>query len=93
MSHRLDKVLSDLKGHDPLIHGNTCDRLIGSVLDVVARPVPPIDELRAEARILRRLAREIARSYKTETVFQTAPFLALIETAVRRAEDRGYLKP
>ena len=91
--HRLDKVLSDLKGHDPLIHGNTCDRLIGSLLDVVARPVPPIDELRAEARVLRRLAREIARSYKTETVFQTALFLALIETAVQRAEDRGYLKP
>jgi len=91
--HRLDKVLSDLKGHDPLIHGNSCDRLIAGVLDVyeIRGVVPSVNELVEEARTLRRLGQEISRRYRTETVFRAAPYRALVEAAIRRAADRGNL--
>ncbi|MEW5825742.1 MAG: hypothetical protein AB1778_02840 [Candidatus Bipolaricaulota bacterium] len=91
--HRLDKVLSDLKGHDALIHNGSCDVLINEILGITQDPIPTIRELREEARVLRQLARSIADSHGTGTIFKAAPFRSLLAAAVHQAVESGHINP
>lgn len=92
--YRLDKVLSDYKGRDPLIHNNSSDRLVTCLLDLFEVPNEPSpDGLRSAARLLRKTAREVTHRYRTDTVFRPAPFRALVAAATQLAEDRGYIAP
>ncbi|MGH8606621.1 MAG: hypothetical protein ACREX9_04115 [Gammaproteobacteria bacterium] len=92
--YRLDKVLSDYKGRDPLIHNNTSDRRVTCLLDLYEVPNEPSpDGLRTAARLLRKTAREVAHRYRTDTVFRPASFRALVAAATQFAEDRGHIAP
>lgn len=92
--YRLDKILSDYKGRDPLVHRNSCDQLVTCLLDLFQVPKEPSPAaLRAAARVLRKSAREIADRYQTESVFRPAPFRALIAAATKVAQNRGFIAP
>lgn len=91
--YRLDRTLSDYKGRDPLIYHRRVDSLIDCIADVFQiahEPTPNV--LKAEARILRKSAREIARQYGG-TVFRPAAFRALVAAATNRARSQGLIPP
>lgn len=91
--YRLDRTLSDYKGRDPLIYHHRVDNLIDCMADVfqvAQEPTPNI--LKAEARILRKSAREIARQYGG-TIFRPVAFRALVAAAIARAKSQGLITP
>lgn len=92
--HRLDTVLSDYKGRQPLIHHGRCDQLVACLLDLFEVPEEPAPaELRSATRVLRSTARRIVESYRTPTIFRPAPFRALIAAATELAAERGFIAP
>jgi hypothetical protein len=94
IEYRLDKTLSDYKGHDPWVHHNSCDQLVTCLLDafeLVNQPVP--SALRSSARFLRQSARQLAKQYRTPTIFRAAPFRALVSAATELAQERGFIPP
>jgi len=94
IDHRLDKTLSDYKGRDSWTHYNRCDQLVACLLDVFEVPNGPDPAaLRSAATWLRRSARQIARKYRTKTIFRAAPFRALVSTATQLAQERGFITP
>lgn len=91
--YRLDRTISDYKGRDPLIHHDRVDDLVDCVADVfqvAQEPTPQV--LKAEARFLRRSAREIASQYG-DTLFRPAAFRALVAAATERARQEGLIAP
>ena len=91
--YRLDRTLSDYKGRDPLIYNHHVDGLVDCVADVFQvahEPAPNV--LRAEARFLRKSARELAKQYGG-TVFRPAAFRALVATSTNRARSQGLIPP
>jgi hypothetical protein len=92
--HRLDRVLSDYKGREPLIHHGRCDQLVACLLDLFEVPEEPEPaQLRSATRLIRRSARQIVASYRTRTIYRPAPFRALIATATEVAAERGFIRP
>jgi hypothetical protein len=94
IDYRLDKTLSDYKGRDPWVHHNRCDQLITCLLDafeVANEPAP--SELRSAARVLRQSARQLAKQYRTQTIFRAATFRALVSAATQLAQERGFIPP
>ena len=91
--YRLDKTLSDYKGRDPLIYYHRLDGLVDCIADVfqVAHEPSPV-VLKAEARVLRRLAQEIARQYGG-IVLRPAAFRALVAASTERARSQGLISP
>jgi hypothetical protein len=91
MRYRLDKTLSDYKGRDPLIYNNRQDDLIACLADVFqATQEPSPDVLKAEARVIRKSAREIAKRYGG-TIFRPSAFRALVAASTDRAKSRGLI--
>ena len=91
--YRLDRTISDYKGRDPLIHHNRVDNLVDCITDVfqvAQEPTPQV--LKAEARFLRKSAREIAARYGG-TIFRPAAFRALIAASAERARQQGFIAP
>jgi hypothetical protein len=91
--YRLDRTLSDYKGRDPLIYHRRLDGIVDCIADlfqIAHIPTPAV--LKAEARILRRSAREIAKQYGG-TVFRPAAFRALVAASTDRARSRGLIPP
>lgn len=91
--YRLDRTLSDYKGRDPLIYHHRLDGIVECIADlfqVANVPTPAI--LKAEARILRRSAREIAKQYGG-TIFRPAAFRALVAASTDRARSEGLIPP
>jgi hypothetical protein len=91
--YRLDRTLSDYKGRDPLIYNRRLDGIVDCVADlfqVAHVPTPAV--LKAEARILRRSAREIAKQYGG-TIFRPAAFRALVAASTDRARSQGLIPP
>jgi hypothetical protein len=92
--HRLDRVLSDYKGRQPLIHHGRCDQLVACLLDLFEVPEEPEPaELRSATRVLRSSARRIVESFRERTIFRPAPFRALIAAATELAAERGFIAP
>ena len=94
LDYRLDKTLSDYKGRDSWIHHNRCDELVTCLLDIfeVANEPDPL-ALRSAATFLRQSARQLAKQYRTETIFRAAPFRALVSAATQLAQERGFIPP
>jgi hypothetical protein len=90
--YRLDRTISDYKGRDPLIHHNRGDDLVVCIVDafqLVREPSPQV--LKAEARIFRRYAREIASQFGT--LFRPAAFRTLVAASAERARQQGFIAP
>jgi hypothetical protein len=91
--YRLDRTLSDYKGRDPLIYHDRLDGIVECISDlfqVAHEPTPGV--LKAEARILRRSAREIAKQYGG-TLFRPSAFRALVAASTDRAKSQGLIAP
>ncbi len=88
--YRLDRTLSDYKGRDPLIYRGF-DGLVDGIADVFqVRHEPSAAVLKEEARLLRRLARDIAQAHGG-TVFRPRAFRTLVAAATTSATRRGLI--
>lgn len=92
--YRLDRTLSDYKGRNPLIHGNSCDRLVTCVLDVFVSPdrATPAAGVRRVAQLLRRLADVIKRQNHIDSVFHRSAFHELARAAMHLAVEEGLIE-
>lgn len=91
--HRLDRILSDYKGRDPLIHNGTCDGMLTCLLDGFVPPAEhTIQDYRHAARALREFARVTKREMRTSSLFRPALFQALVLAATRIAITHGFVK-
>jgi hypothetical protein len=91
--YRLDRVLSDYKGRDPLIHHNRSGDLVRCLLDVVeVSSRPSGGELRSVSRVLSRSAARIRHDLHTETLFTPTGFRALLVAATDVAVRRGHIE-
>lgn len=96
--YRLDKLLSDYKGRDPLIHHNRCDDLVTCLLDllvsdVAETPLPSVSDLRKYTKLLRASARRIRREMRIETIFRPAAYRALMAASTELAQTEGLISP
>lgn len=89
---RLDSTLSDYKGRDPLIHQRRCDKLVTCLLGIYNIPqAPTVTQLRSAAKLLRRSAHEISTHYD-DSIFEPAPYRALVEAATEHALEQGFIQ-
>jgi len=89
--YRLDRILSDYKGRDPLIHRRRCSNVITCIYGLYNIPnAPHIEDLQNSATLLRRSAKEIARRYGA-SIFQPAPYRALVEAATEHAVEQQFI--
>jgi hypothetical protein len=93
--YRMDINLSDLKGVDPIIHGNSPRRVVSCVLSELGstRGVPDIDEVMEVFKHLRQVASKLVKGHKRSTVFYRPVFTALVAAATQQAVARGLIRP
>lgn len=91
--YRVDRILSDYKGRDFLIHNGTCDGMLTCLLD---RFIPPaehtVDEYRSAARALRAFAQLTKREMRSSSLFRPALFQAVVLAATELATKRGFIE-
>lgn len=88
--YRLDKTLSDYKGHDPLIYRGRLDDLVEVVAGAIVVPKEPkVEELQEEARLLRKIAKGLQG--KQKDLFRPAAINNLVAAAGIRAKSRGWI--
>jgi hypothetical protein len=91
--YRLDRVLSDLKGYDPVIHKGTLLGTISAVCNVLRQPggsVNPRAILPVYKR-LRAVSTELKKSHGESTVYTRPIFEELVIAASKLARARGLL--
>ncbi len=86
---RMAREFSDLKGIDPIIHGNGPLRLISGLLERLDGMHPGKVEL--IYRKLLRVLPELKKSHRTPHVFQRKVFQELVSGALELATDAGLL--
>jgi hypothetical protein len=92
VDYRLDRILSDYKGRDPLIHRNSCDGMVRCLLDAFEPKVSnAASEFRRAARLLRSSAESIKTELRTKSLFGAAAFRRLVSTATAIAIERGFI--
>ncbi len=91
--YRIDRILSDYKGRDPLIHRGTCDGVVAALLDTFKTDIEGAPgEFRSAARALRRSAQRLKRDMRAESIFRPALFRLLVAAATRIAIEREFIK-
>jgi hypothetical protein len=92
-AYRLDRILSDYKGRDPLIHGGTCDGLVACLLDTFETEIGGAAvEIRRAARELRRSAKAMKNQLMSSSLFRPLLFRQLLATATEIGIDRGFVR-
>ena len=93
--YRLDRILSDYKGRDPLIHMGTCDGLVACILDafVTDDSETTTTAIRRVARLLRKTAKEHKRQEGLDSIYRRASYMVLVSAATALAEDAGLIAP
>lgn len=90
--YRLDKLLSDYKGRDPLIHNGTCDGMVACLLDAFIVNVPEAaTQFRNATRELRKTAQVLKRQMKASSLFRPALFRLVVAAATEIAIERGFI--
>ncbi|HET8798263.1 MAG TPA: hypothetical protein VFO89_11285 [Thermoanaerobaculia bacterium] len=90
--YRLDRILSDYKGRDPLIHYGRCDDLVTAVLDVfAAKALPPVRDVVDATQHLRRAAGHLKQDFRSATVFRPTIFRSLFAAATEIGRTRGFI--
>lgn len=94
VDYRLDRLLSDYKGRDPLIHHGTPDGMLGCLLDTFASDVEdPLREFRRATRLLRKSAELMKRDLRAASLFRPSLFRRLVTAATRIAIEQEFIKP
>ncbi len=92
--YRLDRILSDLKGRDPLIHDNSPMRIVNGVLSMLRSKTrnPDPKEVYKNFRKLLAVAEKLKRDYGEKTIFSRAIFIDLVDAGTRLAIAAGHIK-
>jgi len=93
--HRLSKTLSDLAGHDPLIHYGKPMGAITSVLDSLGAGggEPSPQEVHRLWKHLMRAVRVLKEQQRRETVFSRTMFRLIVAAAAELATEAGMITP
>jgi hypothetical protein len=93
-AYRMDRLISDYKGRDPLIHDGTSDGMAACLLDAFETPTAfrPA-ELRDAVRVLRELAETMKKDLKSDSLFRPSLFRSLGALAEDIAKARGFIAP
>ena len=93
--YRLDINLSDLKGVDPVIHGNSPRRVVSCVLSELGSTggAPDIEAVMEVFDHLRQIAPRLVRGHRRSSVFYRPIFNALVAAATQQAVGKGLIKP
>jgi hypothetical protein len=92
--YRLDRILSDLKGRDPLIHNNSPKQIITGVLSMLRSKTrnPDPNEVYKNFRKLLAVAKKVKSDYGESTIFSRAIFIDLVDAGIELAELSGHIK-
>jgi hypothetical protein len=87
--HRLGRTLSDLAGHDPLIHNGKPIGVIAAVLDSIGSPHddPSPEDVYSIWRRLMRVSRALKARHHTDSVFSRTMFNRLVAAATQLAAE------
>jgi hypothetical protein len=95
-AQRLDRSLSDLRGHDAYIHRGTTEGLFGALTSAFRRPAGPslrIGHMRAvQGNITRKLS-TILRETGTTSVFEASAFRETVVLAQQSAARQRSITP
>jgi hypothetical protein len=91
--YRLDRVLSDLKGCDHVVHNGTVRGTIHCVCDVLRKPRGSVKPQEAYAlyRELRKVADALKRGHGARTIYSRSIFEEVVIAATKLAADRGLI--
>jgi hypothetical protein len=91
--YRLQATLSDMNGHDPVIHGGRPDGVLRCVLDCLGRPRgnPTLASLRGVKDDLAGFARGLERDTGVG-IFEPEPFRLLVTASAVIARRRGLIR-
>ncbi len=88
--YRMDRLLSDYKGRDLLIHHGSCDGMISCLLDAFGSSVAEASTFHEAARELREWVESVKKRERAKTIFQPHLFRRLNTAAFRIARERGF---
>lgn len=92
--YRMDRLFSDYKGRDPLIHNGTSDGMVASLLDLFQTPVAnAATEFRRAIALLQESAELMKAELKSNTLFRPALFRSLVVMANAIAKAQGLIEP
>jgi hypothetical protein len=90
--YRLDRILSDYKGRDPLVHNGTCDGMVACLLDVFETEIRnAAGEVRRAARVLRKSVETMKDELKSPSPFRPSLFRQIAAAATEIGIDRGFI--
>jgi hypothetical protein len=92
--YSVDRILSDLKGRDSLIHYNSPKRIVNEVLSMLRSKTknPDPKEVYKNYRKLLAVAEKLKRDYGEKSIFSRAIFIDFVDAAARLAIDAGQIK-
>lgn len=90
-AYRIDRILSDYKGRDPLIHGGTCNGMVACLLDTFESHAGTPAEFRQAARVLRQSAALIKRQLGSTSLFRPSLFRLLVAAGTKIGRSRGFI--
>jgi hypothetical protein len=93
--HRFFKTLSDLAGHDPLIHGGSPRRVIQAVLGALGSTDtdPGPNEVYGMWKLLWKVAKQLKVEHGASDIFNRAMFRKLVSAATQLAQRAGFIPP
>jgi hypothetical protein len=91
--YRLDRVLSDMKGRDPMIHGGSAFRTIVAVCSVLRKPGGRTDprDVMSLYRQLEPVSRELKHKHHEPSIYTAAIFEELVIACSKLAESRKLI--
>ncbi|HKO58586.1 MAG TPA: hypothetical protein VJ276_22155 [Thermoanaerobaculia bacterium] len=91
---RMDRLLSDYKGRDLLIHHGRSAGVVSCVLDSFEKdPIVTAADCRDAIGELRSSAAKLKRDLQVDSLFRPFVFRALVENAIKIAKARGFIAP
>lgn len=86
--YQLDRILSDLKGRDPLIHYNSPRRIVSGVLGILRSKTrnPDPKEVYKNYRKLLSIAAKLKSLHGESTIFGRSIFIDLVDSGIELAE-------
>ncbi|HEV7922656.1 MAG TPA: hypothetical protein VGR02_17870 [Thermoanaerobaculia bacterium] len=92
--YRMDRLLSDYKGRDLLIHHNRSAGVVSCLLDSFEKhPVMTAANCRDAIAQLRRSVAMLQRDLQVDSLFRPLLFKALVDNATQIARARGFIAP
>jgi hypothetical protein len=90
-AYRIDRILSDYKGRDPLIHSGTCNGMVACLLDTFESHAGTPAEFRQAATVLRQSAALMKRQLGSTSLFRPSLFRLLVAAATKIGQVRGFI--